>query len=114
MPPRDDEARIADIVLAARRVQRFIEGMTGEQFAGDERTIYAVLHSLLLIGEAASRLSLEFRERHESVPWPQIVSLRNRLVHEYFVIDSSIIWDITNIDLPHLLKVLEPLVNLDK
>lgn len=113
MPPRDDESRIADIVLAARRVQRFLEGMSRDDFLSDERTAYAVLHALLLIGEAAIHLSEAFKDRYDTLPWPQISDLRNKLVHEYFVIDQSIVWDITQTDVPELLNVLSPLVDLE-
>lgn len=114
MPPRDDESRVADIVLAAGRVQRFVADVDRGEFLGDERTVYAVLHALLLIGEAATHLSDEFKQQHDTLPWSQISSLRNRLVHEYFVIDYSIVWDITQSDIPQLLDELSPLVDLDE
>jgi len=113
MPPRDDESRVADIVLAARRVQRFVADVNRDEFLADERTVYAVLHALLLIGEAASHLSEQFKQEHETLPWVQITGLRNRLVHEYFVIDNSIVWDITQNDIPKMLEELSPLIDLD-
>ena len=61
-----------------------------------------ILHHLLVLGEAASRLSKVFRERHADVPWSKITGMRNILIHGYFVIDKDIIWSVVEKDLPQL------------
>jgi uncharacterized protein with HEPN domain len=61
-----------------------------------------VIHHLQVIGEAARALSPEFRERHPSIPWKKTIALRNILVHEYFGIDMSQVWTMTQDDLPRL------------
>ena len=55
-----------------------------------------------MIGEAATALSPDLKARYANVPWPQIIGLRNLLVHEYFRIDTKVLWDIANSDLPLL------------
>jgi uncharacterized protein with HEPN domain len=62
-------------------------------FLADRTRQAAVLHELTVIGEAASRLSAEFRNAHETVPWSKIIAFRNVVVHEYFALSWEIIWN---------------------
>jgi hypothetical protein len=73
-----DPASILDIVLACRRLIRFLDGRTREDLDRDELLQFAVLHATALIGEAATRLSPEFRQDHPEVPWREIIGTRNR------------------------------------
>ncbi|MFC1529060.1 DUF86 domain-containing protein [Candidatus Latescibacterota bacterium] len=70
----------------------------------------AVLYSLLIIGEAASGISDEFREKHKNIDWRRIVGMRNRLVHGYFDINLDIVWDTVNIHIPELIQHLENII----
>ena len=106
----DDASTVLDIVLACRRVVRFVVGLDERSFLDDERTQWAVVSQLTLIGEASKRLSDEFREQQPSIPWPQIMGMRNRLVHHYDKIDWPLVWRTTQRDVPQLLVELEPLV----
>jgi uncharacterized protein with HEPN domain len=83
---RDDRERLADILDAIDRAQRYaVQGRTA--FEGDELIQAWMVQQLMVIGEAASQLSRELRERSSEVPWRRIVGLRNRLVHAYFQAD---------------------------
>jgi uncharacterized protein with HEPN domain len=62
---------------------------------------------LEIVGEAAGRVPQEVCARHPEIPWPQIVSLRNRLIHGYDSVDFDILWQIINGDLPALIAALE-------
>jgi uncharacterized protein with HEPN domain len=73
-------------------VAKMTGGRTEAEFLGDETLRYAVAHRLTVVGEAAAKLSPELRERHPSVPWADIVGLRNILVHEYFGIHWPLVW----------------------
>ncbi|MHB8767376.1 MAG: HepT-like ribonuclease domain-containing protein [Deferrisomatales bacterium] len=57
-----------------------------------------------VVGEAAARVPREDRLRYPSIPWPEIVSLRNRLIHGYDQVDFDILWEIVRRDLPHLVR----------
>lgn len=105
-----DPASILDIVLACRRLKRFVAGRVREDLDRDELLLYSVLHATALIGEAASRLSLEFRQNHPEVPWRDIIGTRNRIIHGYDTVKIDIIWDIAAAKSELLLEQLEPLL----
>ncbi len=60
------------------------------------------MRNLEIIGEAAKQLSVEFRERHPAIPWPQIAGLRNRIIHDYAGIDLKLVWHILQTAIPEL------------
>jgi uncharacterized protein with HEPN domain len=91
-----------DIVEAADAIQRFIEGMQREDFFDDELHRSAVLQKLIVIGEAAARLPVEFHERHSDIEWANIVGFRNIAVHEYFAVSWAIVWVTATQDVPAL------------
>ena len=91
--PRDDTAYLLDMLLAARDAVSFAEGMSCADFARDRRTQLSILKSVEIVGEAASRLSEDTRRAHPSIPWPEVIGMRNRLVHAYFNIDLPLVWD---------------------
>jgi uncharacterized protein with HEPN domain len=107
---RRDDARLLDIVLACREVGEFVRGSSRESFLTDRRLQSAVAMQLQVIGEAARALSDEFKAGRPEVPWSQIVSLRHRIVHEYFRIDAGTLWEIVRRDVPELLREVAPLV----
>ena len=89
---RRDQQRLNDILEALDWIARVIAGRTESDFLADETLCYAVAQKLTVIGEAVARLSPEITTRHSSVPWPDIVGLRNILVHEYFGIYWPLVW----------------------
>ena len=91
--PRDDTAYLLDMLLAARDAVSFAEGMSYADFARDRRTQLSILKSVEIVGEAASRLSEDTRWAHPSIPSPEVIGMRNRLVHAYFNIDLPLVWD---------------------
>ena len=81
---RRDKQRLSDILEALDWISKAIAGRTEAGFAADETLCYAVAQRLTTVGEAVARLSPELKARYGSVPWQDIVGLRNILVHEYF------------------------------
>ncbi|MBZ5724435.1 MAG: DUF86 domain-containing protein [Acidobacteriia bacterium] len=81
-----------DILEALDWIAHVIAGRTESDFLADETLCYAVAQKLTIIGEAVARLSPEITARYNSVPWPDIVGLRNILVHEYFGIYWPLVW----------------------
>jgi uncharacterized protein with HEPN domain len=102
---RDDRERILDMLEAVDSIERYA-GKGREVFERDELIQTWVVHHLEIIGEAASRLELPFREAHSEVPWAQIIAMRNLIVHEYFGIDFEEVWLVVERDLPELKEKL--------
>ena len=105
-----DPGSILDIVLVCRRLQRFVAGRSLDELQSDEVLQYAVLHATALIGEAATRLSPEFRQTHSEIPWRNIIGTRNRIIHGYEQVRLDIVWEIATTKAGQLLEQLEPLL----
>jgi len=90
---RTEALYLDGLVDAAEAIARFLNAVEREEFLGDDLRQSAVLQKLTVIGEAASRLSEAFRNRHPEVKWRGAIGLRNITVHEYFGVNWDTIWD---------------------
>lgn len=98
---RDDRERLLDIQEAIARIEKY--AIRGQQVFEQEELIQIwVIRHLQIIGEAARSLSESFRQSHTDWEWPQIIGLRNILVHHYFDIDTAIVWAVVEKDLAEL------------
>ena len=86
------------------------EGKTRVDLDKDRQLNLALVRLLEIIGEAATRIPKEDQARYKDITWPEIVSLRNRLIHGYDTVDFDILWQIMNQDLPGLIKALRKAV----
>ena len=94
---------------AATDACSFVEGWIKDDFLKDKRTQQAVIMSLIIIGEAATKVMdgyTEFTRTHTQVPWRNMRGMRNRIAHGYFDINLDVVWDTVQIALPELLKQL--------
>lgn len=91
MSPRDDALRLADMLAAARDGGEFVAGKKESDLSHDRQLTLALLKCVEIIGEAAAHVTEETRRRYPLVPWADIVGMRNRLVHNYFEIDLSLL-----------------------
>ena len=89
---RREELYLQDICIAADAISRFIAGLNEAAFRNYEMVNSAVVQKLAVIGEAAARVSADFRSRHPEIPWAEIIAFRNILVHAYFGIDWGVVW----------------------
>jgi uncharacterized protein with HEPN domain len=104
-----DDATLLDILRAARLALGFRAGFDKAGFLTDLKTQAAVLHELLVLGEATKRLSVGFRDEHSDVPWKAIAGMRDRLLHGYDDVDLDLVWKTLDEDLPALIARLEGL-----
>ena len=104
-----DDPTILDMLNACRRAIEFLGGQDQSVFLQDRKTQSAVLHQLLLLGEATKRLSAEFRAQHPQMPWKAVAGLRDRLIHAYDRVDLVNVWKTCRTDVPDLIAHLEPL-----
>ncbi|AIC11230.1 HepT-like ribonuclease domain-containing protein [Xylella fastidiosa] len=94
---------------AATDACSFVEGLAKEDFLEDKRTQQAVIMSLIIIGEAVTKVMdryAEFTQAHDQVPWRSMRGMRNRIAHGYFEINLDVVWDTVQSALPELLKQL--------
>ena len=106
---RDDDARLLDMLLAAREAMTFVDDLTYSEFKRTRMAQLAVLKAIEIVGEAASGVSVDLRNAHPEIPWSGIVGMRNRLVHGYFDINLERVWETVQRDIPRLVSQLEPL-----
>jgi uncharacterized protein with HEPN domain len=104
---RDWQTYLADIAEACEKVSRFTAGMDREAFFTDDRTFHAVIHCLLIMGEAVKHIPDDVRRRIPGVEWRKITGMRNFLAHVYFAMDNDIIWDVIQTHVPELLHAVE-------
>ena len=107
---RRDDAYLLDMLLAARDAVEFSAGLTFLQFERSRLHQSAILKAIEIIGEAAARISKETKQAHPVVPWPEIIGMRNYLVHAYFEVDLKRVWKTAQQDIPRLIDLIEPLV----
>lgn len=92
-----DQGRLEDILKYAQNVEKIMDGISYEDFTKDIRIYYSVMKNVEVIGEAANMLTRHFRETHAELPWRQIVSMRNVLVHGYAQVSDIDLWQtVTN------------------
>jgi len=107
MSKRLSNLLVEDIIESSNKILEYTEGLTFDQFISDSKTIDAVIRNFEIIGEATSRLPAKFKNNYPEIDWHKIRGFRNRIVHDYFGIDYSIVWEIKNNFLPAFIQKLK-------
>lgn len=108
--PRSDRLPLEQMLDAARRVSRLAREHGRTTFDDNDVLRLAALHLIQRLGEAASRLSADFRAAHPELPWAEMIGMRNRIVHSYDDLDPDIIWQVASADVEAVIAALERLV----
>lgn len=106
-----DEIVILDIIRAARLAMEFKQGLDKATFLEDMKTQSAVLHQLMVMGEAVKRLSMTYRDEHAHIPWKLMAGMRDVLIHGYDIVELNEVWKTVNGDVPQVLPLLEELIS---
>jgi uncharacterized protein with HEPN domain len=108
--PRTHADFLEDIRAAATKAQSFVAGMTFEAFAGDEKTVFAVVRALEIIGEAAKRVPPDVRDRSPEIPWRAMAGIRDKLIHDYTSVNLEVVWKTIIEDLPSLIPQIDRVI----
>lgn len=107
---RDYLLFLEDMQVACRKLLRYTEGLTFDEFALDERTYDAVIYNLVILGEAAKNVPSLVRKRYPQVQWRKISGLRDVSVHRYFGLDEEVLWDILQGEIRPLLTKIDQII----
>ncbi len=108
---RDYTLFLTDVLDAVDSIEKFVEGMTLDEFKRDDKTSSAVIRKFEVIGEAMKHIPTPVREKYPEIPWKSIAGLRDRLIHAYFGIDHKLVWDAIKTELPKLKPKLREIID---
>jgi uncharacterized protein with HEPN domain len=106
----DDRVRLMHMIDAASEALGFIQGRSRADLDSDRMLTLALVRSIEVIGEAASKVSTDLRSEYRDVPWSEIIGMRHKLIHGYFDINLNVLWSTLTIDLPELERQLQSIL----
>jgi len=99
---KGDYDYIKHIMEALNDIEAFIKGLSKEEFLRNKEKQYSVFRAFEIVGEAARKISPEFRKSHEELPWKKMIGMRDKLIHDYFQVSMEIVWETIKKDIPPL------------
>ena len=109
-----DVTRLRHMLDSAREAVDFATGKSRSDLDDDRMLSLAIMKSIEIIGEAASKVSEACKEENGSVPWRDIIGMRNRLSHGYFDINLDIVWETVQTDIPSIIRALSQIIPPEK
>ena len=106
-----NKLRLHHIAEAAKHIADFINGVSREEFKNDYEKQSAVIRQFEIIGEAASKLTLEFTKQHTEIDWSKVTRMRHKMIHDYFDVDVNIVWITAVDDVQTLKSSIEKILN---
>ncbi len=110
---REYKEYIFDILSSMEKASKFVEGMTYEDFLKDEKTVFAVIRALEVIGEAVKNLPEDIRKKYPEIPWRGMAGMRDVLIHGYFEVDPQIVWETVKNRIPEVKPLFERILEED-
>ena len=107
MSKREIQLLLEDILEASQKILFYTSGMSFNDFISDDKTVDAVVRNFEIIGEAANRVSEDFKSDHPEIEWRRMTGLRNRIIHEYFGVDYATLWKIKEENVPELADFIQ-------
>ena len=107
---KDNLAYIEDVLEACERILSYTDGVEFARLEEDQMLVDAIVRNIEVIGEAANRLGDDFKTSHPNFPIRSAVTMRNKLIHDYNMIDYVVVWDTVRNDIPELQKTCQQLL----
>ncbi len=107
---KDNHIFLQHILESIDLIQKHTKGLKQEDFGKSWPLVDASIRRIEIIGEAANKISSDFKNKHKEIPWRDIVGMRNVLIHEYFDIDENEVWKTIKKDLPKLKKIIKKII----
>ena len=108
---RNNRTYLTHIREAIESIEVYLEGVSYDQFVSSKMTIDAVVRELEIIGEASNNISDQFRRQYSDALWRRMKDMRNFLIHEYFGVNTKVVWDTCKDDLPQLKSFIEKILD---
>ena len=99
-----------DMLENAEKALSFVEGMEFDDFQKDDKAVYAVIRAFEIIGEAARQIPENVRDANPDIPWREITGMRNKLTHEYFGVNTKVVWRTIKEDLPIIIPAIKEML----
>ena len=107
---KDNHIFLQHILESIDLIQKHTKGISLEYFTKSWPLINASIRRIEIIGEAANKISSDFKNKHKEIPWRDIIGMRNVLIHEYFDVDEVEVWKTIKTDLPKLKKLISKIL----
>ncbi|MEX1347783.1 MAG: HepT-like ribonuclease domain-containing protein [Desulfobacterales bacterium] len=105
-----DNIRLRHMLDSALEAVKFADGKSREDLDNDRKLVLAIMKSIEIIGEAASKVSENCQAENDKIPWRDIIGMRNRMIHGYFEVNHDIVWETVQTDIPRLIEVLSNII----
>jgi uncharacterized protein with HEPN domain len=106
-----DLVRLQHMLDSTNAILSFIEGKNRENLDTERLLLSGILRELEILGEAAGKVSQQTQYRFPEIPWKQMISMRNRLIHAYFDVDHAIVWKTVKDVLPSFSKTIKKIID---
>ena len=105
---------LEDILDSILKIFKFTKGVSEEKFFQDEKTAYAVIRSLEIIGEASKKIPGNIRTKYPKLPWREMAGMRDKLIHDYIGVDLAVVWKTIQEDIPEMEEDIRKIINIEK
>lgn len=104
---RDFIQYLDDMLESTNKGIEFVKGFTLSKFKDDEKTQFALIRAIEIVGEASKKIPKDIKTTYSEIPWREISGMRDKLIHDYFGVNVDVVWKTAKVDLPALKKLLK-------